>query len=358
MRELKNFDQEAKFRFWGGDLMLEQGGELVSHYRDRAFMGFVEVIKNVFKLLHLIRLCKADLLHWTPDVVIFVDYPGFNMRIAKFAKINGFKTFYYISPQVWAWKKNRVKNIKKYIDTLFVILPFEKEYFKNTWNYEVYFPGHPLLDAITEFKAENDFLSKHKLIDKPVLALMPGSRKQEINSMLFTMLKAAEIFSNEYYIAIALASSIDEEAVKKIIKESGVKNVKIIKNESYQLLNNAKAGIIKSGTSTLEAALFKLPQIVVYKTNPLNYFIARLFVNIKFISLVNLILNKEVVKELIQNEMSIKNIQEELKKVLTSEKRNIILEEYENLKNILGGKGCANRLAERMYEELVKSKSL
>ncbi len=347
MKELKKLDASAQFRCWGGDKMKEQGAELVKHYRDLAFMGFTEVLMNLKTILRNIDFCKKDILSYKPDVVILVDYPGFNLRIAEFAKTNGFKVFYYISPQVWAWKESRVNKIRRFVDRMFVILPFEKDFYKKH-NYEVDFVGHPLLDALDPTSAAAD---KNPYSGKPVIALLPGSRKQEIAVKLPLMLSVIDEFKDHQFI-IAGAPSVPEAFYKEII---GNKNVSIVFNQTHELLMDAYAALVTSGTATLETALFEVPEVVCYKGGKVSYYIARSLVNVKYISLVNLIMDKEIVKELIQNDLTTKNITEELKKIVYDQnKRAEMKNNFLQLKEKLGGKGASARTASLMFAALKK----
>ncbi len=350
MKEINKLDANADFRCWGGELMQQQGGQLVKHYKDLAFMGFLEVLLNIRTILGNIRFCKQDLLDYKPDVLILVDYPGFNLRIAEFAHKQGIKVFYYISPQVWAWKKSRVHKIKKYVDRMFVILPFEEEFYNN-YNYEVDFVGHPLLDALEERKAtdQTDFRTKNNLEDKPVIALLPGSRKQEIKVMLRIMLGMLEKF-NEYQFAIAAAPSIPDEFYQDII--SGHR-VKLVRQQMHELLANSEAALVTSGTATLETALMEIPEVVCYKGNYISYLIARKIVDVKFISLVNLIMDKEVVKELIQGDLNTGNLERELRLLLDdNENRKRMLDDFRILKQKLGGPGASAKTAGLMLSYL------
>lgn len=349
MKELNKLDDKAEFRFWGGDRMQTQGGTLVKHYRDLAFMGFVEVLLNIRTILKNMRFCKQDIDTYKPDVLILVDYPGFNLRIAEYAKQAGYKVFYYISPQVWAWKESRVKKMKRDIDKLYVILPFEKEYFAQH-NIEANFVGHPLIDAIEQRKAEEkeDFKQKNNLSDKPIIALLPGSRKQEISKMLPIMLSVEKDFP-DYQFVIAGAPSQDKAFYKSITGDKA----KVVEAQTYPLLENSYAGLVTSGTATLETALFKVPEVVCYKGSAISYQIAKRLVKIKYISLVNLIMDRELVKELIQAELNTKNLKVELNKLISGEKREAMLEAYNELEKKLGGAGASANIASDIYKSLV-----
>ncbi len=342
MKALKNQDKNADFRFWGGDLMQAVGGTLVSHYKERAFMGFVEVLLNLRKILGYIKLCKKDIAKYQPDQLIFIDNSGFNLRIAKWAKEHNFRTNYYIAPQVWASRESRVEDIKRDIDAMFVTLPFEEDFYKKH-NYKVHFVGHPLLDAIDGRKPidEKIFRKQYNLSDKPIIALLPGSRKQEIKKMLSVMLKMVDKFE-EYQFVIAGAPSQDFKFYQQFIKSP---NVAFINNKTYDLLSESYAALVTSGTATLEAALFKVPEVVCYKGSWISYQIGKRIINIKFISLVNLILDREVVTELIQNDFNEKNLQKELQLILEDKKRNQLFNAYFELEKKLGKNGASENVA-------------
>lgn len=351
IKQLKTKDAQAIFRCWGGDKMNAQGVTLVKHIRDLAFMGFVEVISNLTTILKNIKYCKEDLLFFKPDVIILIDYPGFNLRIAEFAKQKGIKVVYYISPQVWAWKQSRVKQIKAHVDCMIVILPFEKDFYKK-FNFPVFYSGHPLLDAIEDVQESSntwlEFMHVNQLPDKPVIALLPGSRKQEISTMLPIMLQAEKHFS-QYQFIIAAAPSVSGEFYKSVIKNS---NVKLIYDQTYQLLQHAKAALVTSGTATLETALFNVPEVVCYKGNNISYQIARKLIKVKYISLVNLIMDKEIVKELIQSDLNEAQIIEQLSRLLTPEFHLELKKSYLELRDKLGGKGASERAANHIHEFL------
>ena len=352
MRELKKLNASAEFRCWGGDMMKEQGAELVKHYKELAFMGFAEVILNLRTILKNIELCKKDILAYKPDVLILVDYPGFNLRIAEFAKRNGLKVFYYISPQVWAWKQSRVHHIKKYVDRMFVILPFEKEFYKK-YNYEVDFVGHPLLDALEQRKKTKDsfedFVKKNKLNNKPIVAILPGSRKQEIEKMLTVMAKMSAYYS-DYQLVAAGVSTQQKDFYLNLI---GNQEVKVLFGKTYDLLEQSAAALVTSGTATLETALFGIPEVVCYKGGMISFQIAKRLVKVEYISLVNLIMGKEVVKELIQNEFNENNLLKETDKLLNDKSyRSKMISEMEQLKKNLGGAGASEKTARLMMEYL------
>ncbi len=344
MKALERKDKQSDFRFWGGDLMQAVGGTLVKHYRDLAFMGFIEVVRNLGTILGNLKFCKEDILAYKPDVLILIDYPGFNMRIAEFAKKHGIKVHYYISPQLWAWKENRIHKIKRDVDHMYVILPFEKDFYESKHGFKVDFVGHPLIDAIENRTAiqPQEFLDENNLSDKPIIALLPGSRKQEITKMLEVMLTMVEKFPT-YQFVIAGAPSQDFEFYKPFIRSE---NISFLSNKTYDLLSVATAALVTSGTATLETALFKVPEIVCYKTSSISYAIGKRLVKLKYISLVNLILDKEVVKELIQDEFNSENLETELKKILKGKKRKEISNSYKELELVLGGKGASEKVAE------------
>ncbi len=349
MKALQKTDPKAEFRFWGGDLMQAVGGTLVIHYKERAFMGFTEVISNLRKIFGLISFCKKDISEYKPDAIIFIDNSGFNLRIAKWAKKTGFKTHYYISPQVWASRSKRVEKIKRDIDSMYVILPFEEAFYKK-FNYTVSFVGHPLLDAIADRPQTLDtvFRKEHELGTKPIIALLPGSRKQEITKMLSVMLQMVPKFK-DYQFVIAGAPSQDYGFYQQFIKDN---DVRFIANKTYELLSISYAALVTSGTATLEAALFKVPQVVCYKAGTISYQIARRIITLKFISLVNLIMDKEVVTELIQHDLNEKRLEEELTKILDEKHRTELFENYFELEQKLGGKGASEKAAKLIYQSV------
>jgi lipid-A-disaccharide synthase len=343
MKALLEQDSDAEIRFWGGDLMQQVGGTLVKHYRDLAFMGFAEVVMNLKTIFKNINFCKNDILEFKPDALILIDYPGFNMRIAEFAKKQGIKVHYYISPQIWAWKENRIHQIKRDVDEMYVILPFEKDFYEKKHQFPVHFVGHPLIDGIRNRKqiSEKLFRETYQLSEKPIIALLPGSRKQEIKKLLSVMLKMADVFT-DYQFVIAGAPSQDFEFYQPFITKD---NVKFISNKTYDLLSVSYAAIVTSGTATLETALFKVPEIVCYKTSWISYQIGKRLVDLKYISLVNLIMNKEVVKELIQDDFNEKNLEIELHKILDDTTRKRLFLDYFELEKKLGGKGASKKVA-------------
>lgn len=354
IRELKKTNPGAEFRCWGGDLMQGQGATLVKHFRELAFMGFFEVIANLRTILRNLRFCYEDIASWQPDAVILIDYPGFNLRVASYARKKSIKTIYYISPQVWAWKESRVKRIRRDVDKMLVILPFEKAFYAKH-DFKVDFVGHPLLDAVAEqqwggagWRSRNDIPE-----DKPVIALLPGSRTQEINVMLPVMLEASDALKGFFFV-VAAAPSQDLHLYKQLI--AGRQNVRIVQGETYALLGQSSAAWVTSGTATLETALFNVPQVVCYKGNPVSYRLARLLVKVKYISLVNLIMDYEVVKELIQSEMNPGNLSAELLKLLETGEGERMKKDYAELKMKLGGGGASSRAAQ-IISEFVTRKS-
>ncbi len=357
IKEIKKLDTAADFRTWGGDKMQAAGATVVKHYRDLAFMGFIEVVKNLRTIFRNLDFCKEDILAYKPDTLILIDYPGFNLRIAQWAKTKGIKVIYYISPQVWAWKENRVKIIKHCVDKMLVILPFEKEFYKK-WNYEVEYVGHPLVEVIEEFgirnsesgvkNVENSFPNSQSPItnsqntNSPIIALLPGSRKQEILKKLPIMLKVAKHFPDHTFV-VAKAPGLDEDFYNDLLKP--YQNVSWVVNKTYELLSQAKAALVTSGTATLETALFGVPEVICYKGSPVSYQIAKRLIKIKYICLVNLIMDKEVVKELIQNELTVDNLKYELEQLLTNKtKQQQLQKDYADLKILLsaGGHASAN----------------
>lgn len=352
MKELKKKDPAAEFRFWGGDLMLAQGGTLVKHYRELAFMGFSEVLMNLRTILGNIKFCKKDIEAWQPDAVILIDYPGFNLRIAEFVKQQHIKVYYYISPQIWAWKTGRVHKIKKFVDRMFVILPFEKEFY-GRYDFEVDFPGHPLLDALKELPETNlqQFRQENGLDERKIIALLPGSRKQEIKVKLPIMESVMKYFP-DYQFVVGGAPSLDSA----FYREAGGKELKIVFGKTYDLIRNAEAALVTSGTATLETALLNTPEVVCYKGSRISYEIGKRLVKfVKYISLVNLIMDREVVKELIQSELNAQNLKTELEKILKEPDRTRILTEYAELRKKLGGPGASERTADYIHTDLKSS---
>lgn len=350
MKALKKKDPQADFRFWGGDLMQDVGGTMVKHYKELAFMGFIEVVMNLRTILKNITLCKKDITNYNPDVIIFVDYPGFNLRIAKWAKTEGYKTHYYISPQIWAWKEGRIKDIKRDVDAMYVILPFEKEFYEDKHNFPVHFVGHPLIDAIAQKQLINpsDFKAEFNLDNRPIIALLPGSRKQEISKMLEVMLSVTKDFK-DYQFVIAGAPSQDAAFYSKFTKKQ---NVNLVMNRTYDILSLATAALVTSGTATLETALFKVPEVVCYKGSTISYQIAKRVINLEYISLVNLIMDKPVVKELIQGDFNTKTLKKELSLILEETNRQNLFLDYYDLEKKLGGAGASDKTAQLIVDAI------
>ncbi|MEP5544542.1 lipid-A-disaccharide synthase [Maribacter dokdonensis] len=342
-------DGDAQIRCWGGDLMQHAGGTLVKHYKELAFMGFLEVLMNLNAIFKNIKFCKQDIATFQPDAIIFIDYSGFNLRIAKWAKEHNFLTNYYISPQIWASREGRIEKIKATVDHMYVILPFEKEFYEKKHNFPVNFVGHPLLDAIANrpILNESEFRAQNSLdLEKPIIALLPGSRKQEVQKMLSVMLSLTSDFS-DYEFVIAGAPSLDKDFYGSFLKDA---NVKFIQNKTYDLLAVSKAALVTSGTATLETALFKVPQVVCYKANWISYQIAKRIITLEYISLVNLIMQKEVVKELIQDDLTKQNLKKELSLILNGEARAKQLSSYNELIKKLGGAGASSNAASLIIE--------
>jgi lipid-A-disaccharide synthase len=351
VREMKSLDPGNEFRGWGGDLMQDAGVEIVKHFRDLAFMGFIEVVKNLPTILRNLSFCKQDILKFKPDVLILIDYPGFNLRIAEWARQQQFRIVYYISPQVWAWKESRVKKIRQYVDKMLVILPFEKQFYQK-WDFEVEYVGHPLVGVIEKYR---QFGNKTPLSDKPIIALLPGSRKQEIMVKLPVMLSLADRFP-DYQFIVAQAPGQEDEFYKELLKN--YQNVSGVTNATYRLLSQADAALVTSGTATLETALFGVPEVVCYKGSKISYEIAKRLIKIKYISLVNLIMDKEVVKELIQDEMNEKNLEFELTKLLKDPlKRGELQRDYAALKQLLSEGGDASKNAAELILGFAKRKT-
>ena len=352
MRALKIENENIDFRCWGGDKMEAQGGKIVKHFKDLAFMGFIEVISNLKTILKNIRFCKEDIEFYQPDALILVDYPGFNLRISEWAHSKGIKVIYYISPQVWAWKKSRVHKIKKFVDQMFVILPFEKDFYAE-FGYEVEYLGHPLLDAIGDYhqvaRTKEQFISNNQLENRPIIAVLPGSRKQEVSIKLPIMLEALKSF-DDYQLIIAGAPSLDKSFYDSLLTEK----IKIIFGETYDLLSNSEAAVVTSGTATLETALLGIPEVVCYKGSAISYQIAKRLIKINYISLVNLIMNREVVKELIQSECTSENIKNEIKTILIGgSKREKILQDFNEMEKILGKGGASKKVAQSLLKTIL-----
>ena len=379
IKEIKKLDADANIRCWGGDLMQAAGATLVKHYRELAFMGFVEVVMNLKIILANLKFCKEDILKFQPDVLVLIDYPGFNLRIAEWAKkmrnekpgirneelgMRNEKqltthhspliaqTVFYISPQVWAWKESRVPKMKKNIDRMIVILPFEKDYYKNKWNWDVDYVGHPLVQVVEKFKVESLKLNGQQMDStlgikhSNIIALLPGSRKQEISKKLPIMLEVSKAFP-QYQFVVAKAPALEDAFYENLMQH--YTNVSSVTNKTYELLMQAKAALVTSGTATLETALFEVPEIVCYKGSNISYQIAKRLINIKYIALVNLIMDKPVVKELIQNDLTIENLKHELSELLFNQvKQQQLKKNYEDLKTILSGGGNASANAAKI----------
>ena len=345
IREIMKNDPEAVFGIVGGDLMSEQGGEPILHYRKMAFMGIWEVVKNFRQVNRNFKICKKALVDFQPDLVILIDYPGFNLRMAKFAKLIGYKVIYYISPKLWAWNSKRVIKIKKYVDRMLVILPFEVGFYKQ-FDYKVDYVGNPLLDAIEQKKPDlpglKSFIEENQLESKPIITVMAGSRKHEISTSLPVMLKLQAHFPG-YQFVVAAAPSVEKEFYEKYLKNSAFR---IVYNQTYALLSNSFAAIVNSGTATLETAVFDVPQVVCYKVAPVSAFLIRMVIRVPYVSLVNLIMNEKVVQELLQNDFNEENLVKELQKITSDEEnRREMMKKYRELKDMLGQKGASQRAA-------------
>jgi len=355
IKELQQLDADANIRCWGGDLMQATGATLVKHYRDLAFMGFTEVVMNLKTIFSNLKLCKEDIVKFQPDVLVLIDYPGFNLRIAAWAKSQNLKakTAFYISPQVWAWKESRVPKMMKTIDKMIVILPFEREYYKKKWNWGVDYVGHPLVKVIEAFKTAN---ADAELLADNIIALLPGSRKQEITQKLPVMLQISKAFP-QYQFVLAKAPALDDEFYAGFMQH--YTNVSSVRGKTYNLLTQAKAALVTSGTATLETALFGVPEVVCYKGSKISYQIAKRLIKIKYIALVNLIMDKPVVKELIQDELTVENLKQELSLLLFDEvKQRQVKDDYEALRNILSAGGNASANAAKIIYALVAPKTL
>ncbi|WP_158827185.1 lipid-A-disaccharide synthase [Mucilaginibacter lacusdianchii] len=350
MKALKAKDPQAEFRFFGGDLMVAEGGTLVKHYSTMAYMGFVEVAANLRTILANMKFCKQDINAWQPDALILIDFPGFNLKIAEYAKAQGLLVCFYISPKVWAWNQKRVLKIKRVVDHLFCILPFEVDFYKK-WDMKVDYVGNPLLDAVSAFEPNPDFLQKHQLTRKKLVALLPGSRKQEISRLLPEMEKVASRFP-EYQFVIAGAPSFDAGYYQQYLAGS---DIPVVFQATYDLLHHAQAAIVASGTAVLETALFDVPQVAVYKANWLMVAAGRMFLKIKYITLVNLIMNQPVVKELIQEDCNSDTISEELDMLLHNiNYRQQMLDRYNDLDTLMGKAGASAQTADLIIKYATK----
>ncbi|MNU54497.1 Lipid-A-disaccharide synthase [compost metagenome] len=350
MKELLAQEPDLTIRFWGGDKMQAVGGTMAKHIRDLAFMGFVEVLKNLPTILKNIRFCKEDIQQFKPDALLLIDYPGFNMRIAEWAKKNNIKVYYYISPTVWAWKENRVHKIRRDVFKLFCILPFEVEFYKK-YNYDIEYVGHPLLDEIEQYQSQpkQELSIPSNSENKPIIAMLPGSRKQELKTKLPIMLPLADLFP-QYHFVIAGAPNMDVSVYKELI---GDKKVDIVYGKTYPLLQQSEAAVVTSGTATLETGLFEIPEVVCYIGNSISYQIAKRLVKVKYISLVNLILDKEAVAELIQNDCTTENLAKELSLIVKGgKKREQVLEDYSKLKMMLGKGGASKKVAQSLLKTI------
>lgn len=353
---IKSQDPSAQIRFWGGDRMVSSAGaeNMVKHYKESSFMGFWEVLKNLKTILSQISLCKKDIMQYKPDVVILIDYAGFNLRIAKFAKCNNIKTFYYIAPKVWAWKESRVKKIRRYVDELFVIFPFEVEYFKER-GVKAYYFGNPIMDAMQENKdkelSKEDFIKTNNLDNKPIIALLAGSRHAEIDYNLPFMVEVANHFP-QYQFIIAAVAWLDKSRYDKCLTNS-IGNIRYMCDKTYSILYHSQAAIVTSGTATLETALLNIPEVVCYWCNPISGFIGKILLKIKWVSLVNIVMNREVVKELIYKDMIVSSAVSELKAILPNGyKYSKMLEDFNSLRLLMGEAGASYRVASKMVELL------
>jgi lipid-A-disaccharide synthase len=342
IREIIKKDPQADIRAWGGDMMRDAGATVVKHYKDLAFMGFAEVVANLRTILGNMSFCKKDIKDFNPDAVIFIDYPGFNLNIARWCKDKGYKTIYYISPQVWAWKEGRVKGIRRNVDHMIVILPFEKAFYEKH-HYHTDYVGHPLLDALStrEAPSREAFCTEHDLDSRPIIALLPGSRRQEIKAMLPIMASLVKDYP-QYQWVLAAAPSQSRDFYRSII---GSLPIKIIAGETYAILSLAHAALVTSGTATLETALIGTPQVVCYKGNPISYIIGRMVVKVKYISLVNLIADDAVVTELIQGDLNTARLHYEFRRIIDGVSREKMIQDYENIRHILGDGGASQRAA-------------
>jgi len=353
LKAIKKNDPQTEVMAWGGEYLENEGANIVMHYKNLAFMGFWEVIKNLPKIIGFLATAKKQMSSFQPDAIILVDYAGMNMKIAKWAKSKDFKVFYYISPKVWAWNQSRAYQLKKNIDRLFVIFPFEVDFFKK-FDYEVEFVGNPLFDAIGNFKPNGNFLQKNNLTSSKLVALLPGSRKQEVEKILEMMVLLKKSFP-EYHFVIAGVSNLPVSMYKSYLSN----DISLVIDQTYDLLMHSEAAIVTSGTATLETALLKVPQVVVYKTSALSYFLGKYLIKVPFISLVNLIAQKLVVPELIQENFNINRLQIELKQLLEHEEiRQKQLAEYEIIRNILGVSGASEKVGSRIVEILKSNHSL
>lgn len=358
MKGLQKADPKAEFRFWGGDRMASVGGEknLIKHYKKTSFFGVANVLRNLRTIFSQLDECKRDIVAFGPDAVILIDYPGFNFKVAKFCHQKGIKTLYYISPKVWAWKEHRVERIRKWVDRLYIIFPFEVEYFRQK-GIEAVYEGNPIMDSIADTLADipskEEFCSANGLDSRPIVALLAGSRKSEIKKNLAFMTELSKAHA-EYQFVVAGVSWIERELYDKFLRGSGVR---ILTDKTYPLLKYSEAAVVCSGTATLETALIGTPEVVCYRMDEFSYRVARLFVKIGFISLVNIIMNREVVRELIQHDMTVEKASEELRAILPEgERHDRMMADYKELGRIVGGAGASDRFAARMVREIEKSR--
>lgn len=358
MRALKQEDADAEFRFFGGDLMTDVGGTRVKHYKELAYMGFVPVLLHLRTIFSNMKRCKEDVVSWRPDVLILVDYPGFNLSIAKYVKAHThIPVYYYISPKIWAWKEYRIKNIRRDVDELFSVLPFEVDFYRRH-HYPIHYVGNPCVDAVAQFVSSTrqtfeEFVTQNRLSDKPIIALLAGSRKQEIKDNLPDMIRAASRMEG-YQLVLAGAPGIDASYYDSYLKGTPVK---VVFGQTYSLLRAAKAALVTSGTATLETALFRVPQVVCYHTpmGRIISFLRRHILKVKYVSLVNLIAGKEVVRELVADTMTVENMERELRSLLFDEQASrMMLEEYDRIIGILGSPGASERAAHKMIALLNK----
>ena len=355
MKELVIADSDSQFQYFGGDLMQKVGGRQVKHYREMAFMGFLDVLLNIKTIKKNMEFCKKDLLEFQPDVLILIDYPGFNLRVAEFAKANNIKVFYYISPKLWAWKEYRIKKVKAYVDKMFTIFPFETEFYKKH-NFEVSYVGNPLMDSIQEYKSnpinKEDFFKKNNLDKRPIVSLLSGSRIKEIKRILPVMVEASKGLS-EFQFIVAGVKNIDDKVYREIIKDN---RFSIIYDETYGLLSHSYAAVVASGTAALETALFNVPQTVLYRLEGgwiVDFLMRNFIIKTKWASLPNIILQKTAVLELIQKEMTLRKVRTELDKLLFDyEYRGKMVEDYNLLRGLMGESGCSKRAAEKMFLSL------
>ncbi|MDF9797032.1 lipid-A-disaccharide synthase [Catalinimonas alkaloidigena] len=345
---------EIHIRCWGGDEMQKAGGDLVVHYREMAFMGFWEVFTNLTTIRKFIQHCKKDILEFQPDVLILIDYAGFNMRMARFAKQHNILTYYYISPKLWAWNQGRAKKIKANVDKMFVILPFEKEFYLK-FDYQVEYVGNPLLDAIRDFKPQKGFRQQFGLDERPVIAVLPGSRKQEVSNMLKTMLGLSTFFP-DYQFAVAAVNNLPDDMYKDARQQE---NVHVIEGKTYDILHQAHAAVVTSGTATLETALFEVPQLICYKTSFISYQIAKSLIKVPYIGLVNLIADEEIVPELIQSDFNTSSLQSELRKIVAdTPERKAQHNAYQRIKKLLGNERASEKTARLMMQNLKEGKAV